>query len=540
MAHSVGRFLQPVHSYIKACLIVGLFTLFVLGPILILAWKTAQTVFSVHPEWLSLVVPNGRRLGLLLTSLGLAAGTAVMAMLLGWLAAVWLWSRGGRFTWLVVIFALPVLALPIFIYNLAWFAGAEGLTRLLDLLGLLMGTPTGWLSVLVVETTASIPVAFVFACLGLYSLDPELIDTARLARPDLDGLLKVVLPLCAPALWCGWAIIFLTSLLDYSVPSLLQVQVYPMEIFADFSASHRPERALLLSIPLIVTACLVLIPLLKPLRSLIVGAAFYRSVWMTPAYWPTWFRKLLKFATILALLSVCLPAIFIVMRLEGINQVFNIWQDAGSEVGVSLRLAGFSALISFPLAILVAASLLAPGRFTLIVWLIVIAPLSIPSSLAGIGLVYLTQSIALDTQFLGLWPAMMACLTRFAPFAVLIFSAQLRRRDTLQIDAARVLQKSTWRRLFWVQLPQILPGALLAAGLVFALSLGELGATLLVIPPGQTTVSLRLYNYLHYGATDVVAGLGLFLMAAVLGMGVLVVAVAWVGWITIGAQGARG
>ncbi len=539
MTQAAGRSRRSDKGYVKTCVILGIYAMLVLGPVLILAFKTVQVTACDHPEWLKLAAPSGRRLGLLLTSLGLAAATAALATLLGWLAAVWLWTRGGRFSWLVVLFALPVLALPVYIYSLAWFAGAEWLTSLLDLLRIPMGVPTGWLSVVIVETAASAPLAFVFACLGLYSIDPELIDTARLARPELNGLLNIILPLDAPALWCGGAIIFLTNLLDYSVPSLLQVQVYPLEIFADFSASNRPERAFLLSLPLMIMACLALIPLLKPLRSLIVDAALHRSAWSTPAHWPPWFGKILNLGAAFSLLSICLPIGFIAARLGAISQILNVWLDAGSEIAVSLRLAGLAALISLPFTALVAGVMLAPGRFAFIIWLMALAPLSIPASLTGIGLVYLSQSTALDASLLGLWPAMLACLARFAPFAALVFSAQLRRRDTLLIDAARVLQSNSWRRLLWVQLPLLLPGVLLGAGLVFALTLGELGATLLVIPPGQATVSMRLYNYLHYGASEVVAGLSLFLMAAVLGMGVLAVIVAWVGWKKFGARGAE-
>ena len=67
---------------------------------------------------------------------------------------------------------------------------------------------------------------------------------------------------------------------------------------------------------------------------------------------------------------------------------------------------------------------------------------------------------------------------------------------------------------------------------VFALTLGELGATLLVIPPGQSTLTLRLYNYLHYGASEEVAGLSLLLtvlLVAAFGLGALALSL-W-GWL---------
>jgi iron(III) transport system permease protein len=51
--------------------------------------------------------------------------------------------------------------------------------------------------------------------------------------------------------------------------------------------------------------------------------------------------------------------------------------------------------------------------------------------------------------------------------------------------------------------------------------MGELGATLMVIPPGKATLTMRIYNYLHYGASDTVAGLCLVLALGVLLAGVL-------------------
>jgi iron(III) transport system permease protein len=40
-----------------------------------------------------------------------------------------------------------------------------------------------------------------------------------------------------------------------------------------------------------------------------------------------------------------------------------------------------------------------------------------------------------------------------------------------------------------------------------------LGVSLLVAPPGQATLSMRVYNLLHYGATDLVSGMSLIVMA---------------------------
>jgi ABC-type Fe3+ transport system permease subunit len=56
--------------------------------------------------------------------------------------------------------------------------------------------------------------------------------------------------------------------------------------------------------------------------------------------------------------------------------------------------------------------------------------------------------------------------------------------------------------------------------LAAVLSSAELGATLLLLPPGAGSLTIRIYNYLHYGQSDVIAGLCLVLYVVALGLGV--------------------
>jgi len=127
---------------------------------------------------------------------------------------------------------------------------------------------------------------------------------------------------------------------------------------------------------------------------------------------------------------------------------------------------------------------------------------------------------------------MLAAAVRFLPFAAILLAAQFRRVDPLLLDAARLHNTHPLRTFFRIRLPLAAPGLLAAGVVVFALTLGELGATLLVIPPGQSTLTLRLYNYLHYGASEEVAGLSLLLtvlLVAAFGLGALALSL-W-GWL---------
>ena len=105
----------------------------------------------------------------------------------------------------------------------------------------------------------------------------------------------------------------------------------------------------------------------------------------------------------------------------------------------------------------------------------------------------------------------LAALARFIPLAAIVLAAQLRRSDSLLIDAARIIQPNRYRTLVRIWLPMLAPGLVAACGVAFALTTGELGATLIVAPPGQATLTMMIYNFLHYGATGAVAGLCLMM-----------------------------
>ncbi|MEX2317305.1 MAG: hypothetical protein WD669_09150 [Pirellulales bacterium] len=73
-----------------------------------------------------------------------------------------------------------------------------------------------------------------------------------------------------------------------------------------------------------------------------------------------------------------------------------------------------------------------------------------------------------------------------------------------------------WSRLLRIPLPQRW-SALFAAWLVgLAIAVGELAATVLVVPPGRSTaITVRLFQLLHYGVDDRVAAISLVLGGAI-------------------------
>jgi iron(III) transport system permease protein len=111
---------------------------------------------------------------------------------------------------------------------------------------------------------------------------------------------------------------------------------------------------------------------------------------------------------------------------------------------------------------------------------------------------------------------------RALPLVALWLWSQLTSVPQDLLDAARTEGAGRLAQLWRIALPLRWPGVLAAAGIALVLALSELSATLLVVPPGVTTISVRIFQLLHYGVDDRVAALALSVFV-LLGIAVAVV-----------------
>jgi len=495
----------------------------VFSPLLALLVACIVTLAQGNLDWLLLAIPSGRQLGILIRSLAISASAAAIDIILGVLitCACWGWSR--RFAWLRWL-PLVFIALPPYVHALAW-------NEILQPLSARWGAflPVGEISSVWVMAMSLLPLGIGLALVGLESVTRPLVDAARISTDDQGVFWRVVLPLAAPLLAAGGGLIFLLDLLDYTVPSLFGVNVYALEIFAEFSSSSQPVRALLLSAPLLLIAFGVLFIGQNFLRRVAQFPVRKTSPWSSPPQWLSRFSFLQKIALVLWGLQGLVPLVTLVKLTLGGESWLTTLRLASGEFIFSFGIAGVAALLSLPLGWLAMDELNRYSRLDrLTAWLFLL-PMAIPAPLVGIGLVTLWNRSIFDGFYASSAMPVLAALARFAPMAALVLVAQNRQVDSLLLDAAHVFQKNRWQSVWRVRLPLLLPGLVASASLVFALTLGELGATLIVVPPGHPTLTLRIYNYLHYGASDVVAGLCLAILLLVLAGGALSVYF-WVLW----------
>jgi 2-aminoethylphosphonate transport system permease protein len=119
-------------------------------------------------------------------------------------------------------------------------------------------------------------------------------------------------------------------------------------------------------------------------------------------------------------------------------------------------------------------------------------PVAVPSVVVGLGLLiaFSRPPFLLNGT---LWIVVLAHSVLVVAFAYATVGSALDRLDPAYAQAADSLGAGPVRTLLTVRLPLLLPAFTAAFGLSFALSMGELGATIMVYPPSWRTLPVTIF-----------------------------------------------
>jgi iron(III) transport system permease protein len=117
----------------------------------------------------------------------------------------------------------------------------------------------------------------------------------------------------------------------------------------------------------------------------------------------------------------------------------------------------------------------------------------------------------------------LAIVVRALPVAIVVLWHAFRTAPVELVEAATLEGAGPLRRLLYVGLPLRWPAVLAALLAALAVGLGELSASVMVLPPGVSTVAFRVFDLLHTGYEDRVAGLCLSLVLTFASLTALVV-----------------
>jgi iron(III) transport system permease protein len=213
-----------------------------------------------------------------------------------------------------------------------------------------------------------------------------------------------------------------------------------------------------------------------------------------------------------------LPLTIIAREAGSLKLLWSSLNDASSAIGNSFALAGGGATLAVLLAALLGYGR-ARGRAR---WggmfdLAFIALFAVPGTVVGIGLIGVWNRPDWRGEiYTSRLIIVIAYLARFVPVAALLLAASVRQIPNSHEEAAAVAG-ARWPRTFCrILLPQMTTGLGAAWLIAFIFAIGEIGATVLVAPPGEATLPVRVYTLIANTPTNRLAALALAQVALVL------------------------
>jgi iron(III) transport system permease protein len=465
------------------------------------------------------LLTEARQLNLLLNSTLLGAGAAVLASFLGAPLGLLL-ARADlpakRFFRLALIIPLVI---PPYILALAWIylGGTAGLLAQAVGRDLLSGYTYSLPGAIVVLGIAFYPLSMLATEAAARRVEARLEEAALMVARPRRVLLQITLPLIAPHIAAAALIIFVLSLAEFGVPGLMRVNVFTTEVFTAFAALYDFGAATALALPLLLVTLIIgfLVKLIIGERLLVTRRGSLSGLPLELGRWRT--AAILGLLLLLTL-NVVTPLSVLAFEAGKTSRIVAAVSGAGASITNSLVLASVGATLIVAIAIFLGyARARSQTKLHGVADLALIIMFAVPSTVIGIGLIGLWNRPGPAASFYTS-PAIIVVgyLARFLPVAALILAANVRQISSSFEEAAEVAGAGWPRTFARIVIPQMSAGIVAAWVVSFIFAFGELGATILVAPPGESTLPVRVYTLIANAPSAEVAALALMQAGIVL------------------------
>jgi iron(III) transport system permease protein len=479
-----------------------------------------------------------RPLRLGIETLGLVLLTELLTLPLG-VALAWFLFRSdtpGASVFLGIL-ALAVFV-PLPLHATAWL-GAFGNVGRLQALG---SRPilVGRIGAAAVHALAALPWVVLLVGVGLRGVESELEDSADLDRSPWWVSIHVTLRRGLGGIAAAALAVAVLTAGDMTVTDLLQIRTYAEEAYLQSILGEGPASASAVAIP----PMLVLGPLIgfmawsltraepRRLASVYAGPPRRRlNAWRMPvgiglflvvglfAGLPI-YGLLWRAGRVGGRAMLGQPPQWSLIGLVGTMR--EALDDSWEPLETSLVWSAVAALIATALAWALAWLCRGSWFWRLTTLLTVATCLAAPGPVAGMALkiAYRTSDAISDSAAI----LVLGLVSRILPYAVFILWPAIRMIPPELLEIAAISGYGPCGQLRRVAVPFTRSTIWLTWAVCFALAIGELPATNLVLPAGITTISMRVWTLLHTGVESHLAGVTLVMLAVVAGAGLLVLA----------------
>jgi iron(III) transport system permease protein len=460
--------------------------------------------FSVTP--LATAFSDSRRLSALLAnSLVVTAGAVGFALALGIPTGFLCFRTDLPFRRCIAVGCLVAACVPVYVTATCWMA----------LFGMQFWLYNAW-GAAWISGVAYAPLAALITGVGFALSDRDLEDATALDAGKAGVFRHTILPMGAWSVAVAGLVVAVLSVWDITVTDILMVRTFAEEIFTQFQLGAEPWTAAAVALPVVLLLCLMCGLIWRLLRG--HGEASVSGIMhFAPAVRLGRFRwPLLALVLLVAACFFLLPLEALVRSVGSPGNLAAAWRTSSYELLGTLRVTPPAATLCIVLAFAAAWALVRARRLRpwVCAWLLLL--LAVPAPLVGIGLIKLLNRAGLPGMIYDSQAGLvLAYAIRTLPFAVLALLPAIRRIPK-ELEEMAAMDGAGWiRRLTAIVAPLTWRALLVAWLLAFALSLSELGASFLVVPPGRATLSIRFFTLIHYGVYPDAAGICLILLGIV-------------------------
>ena len=338
--------------------------------------------------------------------------------------------------------------------------------------------------------------------MGMYRIEQAGIETGCMAAKWVGIIRFLILPQLLPVMLVAAVMVFFLVFIDAELPGLVGYRVYAEEFLSRIILEDEVGMIIWIALPQLLGLCVVIAVLGLFWPKLTIKTRSHQG-WHIDILrrLPARYAVLLMFVITMMLLGpiLMLPVVaggaFSDQVLTQNSQV--LWNSA--------LLAGMSAIIALLAALSIIRPIVASGQLHG-GWLIFLGiQLFLPGALLAFAMLRLSQWPIFDGLNTEDTLLIMALAVRFFPYAVLLLLAVYWTEKNEICIEARLMDVSWLNTLRFLYLPRIMYSTVLILGLLLSFILSELSVTLLMVAPGTELIVVRLYNLLHYGATESVA-----------------------------------